>query len=389
MKITKEMLEQVTAWRRHLHAHPELGFEEHHTSEFIAKTLSELGIEVHRGIAKTGVVGVLKRGTSARSIGLRADMDALPLVELGEVEYRSTHVGSMHACGHDGHTAMLLGAAKYLSQHGKFDGTVYFIFQPAEENLGGGRAMVEDGLFERFSIDQVYGMHNWPGRPLGDICVNDEAMMASFDIFDIELVGHGGHAAIPEKTRDPIVAAAELVQHLQSIISRRVSAHDAAVLSVTQISGGETYNIIPEKVQLKGTVRALNESVRLEVKQQLIKAVESLPLLREVKGSIDYQDGYPATINTPERAQKVRSIVAQVFGQERVFEGVLPSMASEDFSFMLREKAGAYIWLGVDDPSGEKPSAPLHNPYYDFNDDALEIGIRIWVSLVEQLGVTL
>ena len=272
MKISKDIIEQATAWRRHLHAHPELGFEEHGTSNFIAETLESLGIEVHRGIAITGVVGVLKRGTSERSIGLRADMDALPLVELGDVDYRSKNEGSMHACGHDGHSAMLLGAASYLSQYGDFDGTVYFIFQPAEENLAGGRAMVEDGLFERFQIDQVYGMHNWPGRPLGDICVNDEAMMASFDIFDISLVGRGGHAAIPENARDPIVAAAELVQHLQSIVSRRISAHDSAVLSITQISGGETYNIIPEEVKLKGTVRALSELVRLQVKEQLIKA---------------------------------------------------------------------------------------------------------------------
>ncbi|NLA50584.1 MAG: amidohydrolase [Alcaligenaceae bacterium] len=386
MKVSKEIVEQAIAWRRHLHAHPELGFEEHGTSDFIAEILESLGIEVHRGIAQTGVVGVLRRGTSDRSIGLRADMDALPLLELGESEYRSKHEGSMHACGHDGHTAMLLGAASYLSQFGDFDGTVYFIFQPAEENLAGGRAMVEDGLFERFQIEQVYGMHNWPGRPLGDICVNDGAMMASFDIFDISLVGRGGHAAIPENTRDPIVAAAELVQHIQSIVSRRVSAHDSAVLSITQISGGETYNIIPEEVKLKGTVRALSESVRLQVKEQLIKAVESLPALREVKGSIDYQDCYPATINTPEKAVRVREIAAAIFGEERVFDDLLPSMASEDFSFMLREKPGAYIWLGVD---GDKPSAALHNPYYDFNDEALPTGILLWVSLVEQLGVSL
>lgn len=383
MKIPKEIVEQAVAWRRHLHANPELGYEEHKTSAFIAEILEGLGIEVHRGLAKTGVVGVLKRGSSDKSIALRADMDALPLIELGDVAHRSKTEGLMHACGHDGHTAMLLGAASYLSQYGEFDGTIYFVFQPAEENLAGGRAMVEDGLFERFQIDQVYGMHNWPGRPLGDICVNDTAMMASFDIFDISLMGRGGHAAIPEKARDPIVAAAELVQHLQSIVSRRVSAHDSAVLSITQISGGETYNIIPEEVKLKGTVRALSESVRLEVKEQLIKAVETLPSLREVTGTIEYQDCYPATINTPDKAAKVRAIAAEVFSKEKVLEGLLPSMASEDFSFMLREKPGAYIWLGVD---GEKPSAALHNPYYDFNDDVLPIGIRLWVSLAEQVG---
>lgn len=386
MKISKEIIEQAITWRRQLHENPELGFQEHDTSAFVAEILEGLGIEVHRGLAQTGVVGVLKRGTSDRSIGLRADMDALPLEELGDSAHRSKNAGSMHACGHDGHTAMLLGAATYLSQHGKFDGTVYFIFQPAEENLAGGRAMVEDGLFKRFQIEQIYGMHNWPGLPLGSICVNDTSMMASFDIFDIKLIGRGGHAAIPQNTRDPIVAASELVQHLQSIVSRRLSAHDSAVLSITQISGGETYNIIPEEVNLKGTVRALSESVRLEVKEQLIKAVESLPALREVKGSIDYQDRYPATINTPDKAAKVRDIAIQLFGKECVLDDLLPSMASEDFSFMLNEKPGAYIWLGVD---GEKPSAALHNPYYDFNDDALSMGVRLWVSLVEQLGVSL
>lgn len=386
MKVSKEIIEQAITWRRQLHENPELGFQEHDTSAFVAEILEGLGIEVHRGLAQTGVVGVLKRGTSDRSIGLRADMDALPLEELGDSAHRSKNAGSMHACGHDGHTAMLLGAATYLSQHGKFDGTVYFIFQPAEENLAGGRAMVEDGLFKRFQIEQIYGMHNWPGLPLGSICVNDTSMMASFDIFDIKLIGRGGHAAIPQNTRDPIVAASELVQHLQSIVSRRLSAHDSAVLSITQISGGETYNIIPEEVNLKGTVRALSESVRLEVKEQLIKAVESLPALREVKGSIDYQDRYPATINTPDKAAKVRDIAIQLFGKECVLDDLLPSMASEDFSFMLNEKPGAYIWLGVD---GEKPSAALHNPYYDFNDDALSMGVRLWVSLVEQLGVSL
>lgn len=250
MKISKEIIEQAITWRRQLHENPELGFQEHDTSAFVAEILEGLGIEVHRGLAQTGVVGVLKRGTSDRSIGLRADMDALPLEELGDSAHRSKNAGSMHACGHDGHTAMLLGAATYLSQHGKFDGTVYFIFQPAEENLAGGRAMVEDGLFKRFQIEQIYGMHNWPGLPLGSICVNDTSMMASFDIFDIKLIGRGGHAAIPQNTRDPIVAASELVQHLQSIVSRRLSAHDSAVLSITQISGGETYNIIPEEVNL-------------------------------------------------------------------------------------------------------------------------------------------
>ncbi len=382
MNIPNQFIEQAIKWRHHLHQHPELGFEEHDTSQLVIEVLKGLGMEVHVGLAKTGVVGVLKKGRGGRSIGIRADMDALPMQELNNLSYTSTQQGKMHACGHDGHTAILLGAAAYLAEHGRFDGAVYFIFQPAEENLGGGRAMVDEGLFQKFSIDEIYGLHNWPGRPLGDVCVNDGAMMASFDIFDITLQGAGTHAAMPENGRDTILAAAEFIMSIQRIISREVAPLQSAVLSITQIAGGDTYNIIPEYVTLKGTVRALGEEVRLAIKNRLIQCVEHLPAVHGVKGSIDYQERYPATINNDQCAAHIRQVAQQSFGADKVFSGVLPTMASEDFSFMLNAKKGAYVWLGVDDES--KPSAPLHNPYYDFNDKAVGIGMKLWVDLVEQ-----
>lgn len=382
MSIPSSLIEEAIGWRHYLHQNPELGFEEYNTSKLVTEVLTNLGIKVHTGLAKTGVVGVLKKGKGTRSIGIRADMDALPIQELGSVSHVSGQAGKMHACGHDGHTAILLGAATYLAKHGNFDGTVYFIFQPAEENLGGGVAMVEDGLFEQFTIDEIYGLHNWPGRPLGDICVNDGSMMASFDIFDITLQGVGTHAAMPEYGRDPILAAAGLITAVQSIVSREIASLKSAVLSITQIQGGDTYNIIPEYVTLKGTVRSLDEETRLMVKGRLLEYVEKLPALYGVKGSIDYQERYPATVNDSECAAHVRRVASEVFGEDKVMENVPPTMASEDFSVMLNAKKGAYVWLGVDEPN--RPSAPLHNPYYDFNDNAIAIGIKLWVGLVEK-----
>lgn len=382
MNIPSSVIEEAIGWRHYLHQNPELGFEEYNTSRLVVEVLTNLGIEVHTGLAKTGVVGVLKKGNGTRSIGIRADMDALPIQELGSVSHVSAQAGKMHACGHDGHTAILLGAATYLAKYGNFDGTVYFIFQPAEENLGGGVAMVEDGLFEQFTIDEIYGLHNWPGRPLGDICVNDGSMMASFDIFDITLQGVGTHAAMPEYGKDPILAAAGLITAVQSIVSREIASLKSAVLSITQIQGGDTYNIIPEYVTLKGTVRSLDEETRLMVKNRLLEYVEKLPALYGVKGSIDYQERYPATVNDSECAAHIRRIAGEVFGEDKVMENVPPTMASEDFSVMLNAKKGAYVWLGVDEPN--RPSAPLHNPYYDFNDNAIAIGVKLWASLVEK-----
>lgn len=382
MNPLDEIVKQAIAWRQHLHQNPELGFEEHQTSALVKEILTNLGIQVYTGFAKTGVVGVLKKGISNKSIGIRADMDALPIQELNDLSYNSKQAGKMHACGHDGHTAILLGAATYLAKYGQFDGTVYFIFQPAEENLGGGLAMVNDGLFERFVIDEVYGLHNWPGRPLGEICVNDGAMMASFDVFDITLTGVGAHAAMPENGKDPILAAASLITSIQSIISREITPLKSAVLSITQIIGGDTYNIIPESVTLKGTVRALDETTRITVKQRLIDHVQALSILHGVKGEINYQECYPATINNADCAKHIRQIAQKTSGVMKVIADVPPTMASEDFSFMLNQQKGAYVWLGVDE--ADKPSISLHNPYYDFNDNAIVIGINLWVNLVEQ-----
>ena len=379
--LSENFLKEVREWRQYLHANPELGFEEFNTAKMVADILTKCNIKVYENIANTGVVGVLKKGNSNKSIAIRADMDALPMQELNDLRYCSINNGKMHACGHDGHTAILLGAAKYLSEYGQFDGTIYFIFQPAEENKGGGKAMVEAGLFENFTIDEIYGLHNWPGRPLGDICINDGSMMASFDIFDIRLQGVGSHAAMPHQGKDPIVAGAMLVNQLQSIIARQISPLDSGVLSITQFESGDTYNIIPEVARLKGTIRAFNEDVRLLLKQQLIANVESLEHTTGVKGVLDYQDCYPATINDPDCANEARHLAKLAFGEDKVFSDVLPTMASEDFSFMLNNKKGAYIWLGVDE--ADKPSTALHNPYYDFNDNALPIGIKLWISLAE------
>lgn len=381
MEISQSIIDEAIAWRQHLHAYPELGFNEYRTSQLVADVLSQLGMEVYTGIAETGVVGILKRGSSTRSIGLRADMDALPMKELNTFSHCSKEHGCMHACGHDGHTAMLLGAAKHLALHGDFDGCIYFIFQPAEENMGGGKKMVEEGLFERFAIDEIYGLHNMPGKPLGDFCVNDGAMMASLDIFDITLQGKGAHAAMPEKGHDPIVAAAELITSIQSIVSREISPLEAGVVSVTQIVGGDTYNIIPDAVLLKGTVRALSENVRVTLKHQLIERVRLISALHQMEGTIDYQERYPATVNDAICARKMREVIASTFGQDKVFENVLPIMASEDFSFMLNEKQGAYAWMGTDEEG--LPTINLHNPHYDFNDHAIPIGIQFWVSLAE------
>lgn len=382
MNILNNITSQAIKWRRYLHQNPELGFEEHNTSAVVADILSDCGVKVYTGLGGTGVVGVLTKGDSGRSIGIRADMDALPMQELNDFDHVSQQAGKMHACGHDGHTAILLGAAKYLAEHGIFNGTVYFIFQPAEENLGGGLAMVSEGLFDNFAIDEIYGLHNWPGRSFGDICVNDGAMMASFDIFDITLQGVGTHAAMPENGKDPILAAAQFIAIIQSIVSREISPLDPAVLSITQISGGDTYNIIPECVTLKGTVRSFNEYTRLKIKHRLCECVDKLSILYGVKGNINYQERYPATINDASCAAHVREIARCIFGADKVIDNVPPTMASEDFSFMLNAKKGAYIWLGVDEPN--RPSVPLHNPYYDFNDNAVGVGIKLWVGLVEQ-----
>ncbi|MAI89998.1 MAG: peptidase M20 [Ponticaulis sp.] len=368
--------------RRDIHAHPELAFEEKRTSDLVARTLEAAGIEVHRGIADTGLVGVLRNGDGP-SIGLRADMDALPILEAGGADHKSTHDGVMHACGHDGHTAMLLGAAEALAASRAFKGNVYFIFQPAEENKGGGRVMVEEGLFERFPCDAIFALHNWPGLAAGKIAVQPGPMMASFDTFDIVLKGVGGHAAMPEKARDPLVAASEFVLALQTIVSRKLSAHDPAVLSVTQMKGGETFNVIPGQCEVKGTWRCFDPEVRTFIRDEIDRILASVCAAHQIDYDAEYEFGYPSTINTETEALFAADVAKGVVGEGNVDTSFRPSMASEDFSVMLENVPGAYIWLGAG-----IEATPLHHPAYDFNDDTLETGRDLLVSLVTRFSET-
>ncbi|HEX8545095.1 MAG TPA: M20 aminoacylase family protein [Pseudomonas sp.] len=380
MTVSKNLIEDAIAWRRDFHSAPELGFEELRTSERVAQLLESFGIEVHRGLGGTGVVGTLRTGDGP-TIGIRADMDALPIQELAKHSHSSNHKGCMHACGHDGHTAILLATARHLSETRNFTGTVHFVFQPAEENLGGAGKMIEDGLFKRFPMQAIYGLHNWPGVPAGHVVINPGPMMASLDTFEIVLTGKGSHAAMPDKGADPIVAAAELVLGLQTITSRRLSPLDSAVISITQFNAGEAINVIPETAVLRGTVRCLQSPVRDKVEKLIGEFVEQLPTAFGVSGKLDYTVGYPVTENNVDAAATIRRAAIAAVGEDKVQWGCNPSMASEDFAFMLNECPGAYVWLGVD---GEKPSAALHNPYYDFNDQAIEPGVAVWTSLVEQ-----
>ena len=377
-----EFQDEMTAWRRDLHRFPELAFEEVRTSDFVADKLGEWGIEVHRGLAKTGVVGVVRgQRDSGRAIGLRADMDALPIQELNTFEYASRSAGKMHACGHDGHTTMLLGAAKYLAETRNFAGTVYLIFQPAEEHSGGGRVMVEEGLFEQFPVEAVYGLHNMPGVPLGEIAMRPGAAMAAADTFEIRLTGRGAHAAMPNRGVDPIVIAAQIVTAVQTIASRRVDPVESVVVTVTQVHGGDAWNVIPETVTMRGTARTLVAPVRAQVQEELRRMVTGIAEAQGARVEIDWNGGYPPTVNDAAATDFAARVAAEVVGGEQVTADALPLMGSEDFSYMLEEKPGCYIWLG--NGVGEKGGCGLHNPYYDFNDDAAALGASYWVRLVE------
>ncbi|WP_265091196.1 M20 aminoacylase family protein [Psychrobacter sp. SZ93C1] len=379
MSVNDALLDEVKQWRKQIHSQPELGFKEFKTSSFIVDKLQSFGIEVHQGLGGTGVVGTLKNGTGP-TIGIRADIDALPIEEQNDVEHKSTHANCMHACGHDGHTSVLLGTAKYLSENKNFSGTIHLIFQPAEEVLGGAKAMIDDGLFDKFPMDAVYGLHNWPGLPVGQIAVNDGPMMASFDTFEITLTGKGTHAAMPHLGADPIAAGAALITNIQSIISRRISPLQSGVISVTQMNSGDTTNVIPDVAILKGTVRSFDMDVRQSLQSLLTEMVTTLPPLYGVTGEMDYHIRYPVTTNDSQAYLEIKNAATKVLGADKVNTDVEPSMASEDFSFMSQVVKGAYFWLGVD---GSTPSKPLHNAAYDFNDDAIETGIKVWVSLVE------
>ncbi|MEW5770493.1 MAG: M20 aminoacylase family protein [Pseudomonadota bacterium] len=375
--------ERLVALRHDLHAHPELAYQEHRTSERVTEFLVACGIEVHRGLAGTGVVGVLRHGDGPRMIGLRADMDALPVQEQNAFPHRSRHDGRMHACGHDGHTAMLLGAAQHLAEHPNFDGTVVFIFQPAEETDGGARVMIEQGLFERFPVESVYGMHNWPGLPAGEFAVHSGPVMACADQFDIRVRGHGAHAAMPHQGRDPLLAGAALVQALQGIVSRNLDPLDSAVLSVTRFfAGGEAYNVIPAEARIGGTVRAFRDEVRDAVEAALERQCAGIGAAHGVQASLEYRRGYPPTINSAAEAARCREVLTKLVGAERVRTDANPSMGAEDFAYMLREKPGCYVWIGNGLAEG---GCMLHNPRYDFNDGILTLGASYWVRLVEAL----
>ncbi|SBS25811.1 putative hydrolase YxeP [Marinomonas spartinae] len=380
----KQVVADATKWRKTFHQHPELGYTEHQTAQKVASLLTEFGLEVHTGIGITGVVGTLTNGEGP-TIGLRADMDALPIQELGSPAYKSQQNGCMHACGHDGHTAMLLGAARYLAQYKPFAGTVHFVFQPAEENLGGAQKMIDDGLFKRFPMEAIYGLHNWPGLPAGDIAVNEGAMMASLDTFEITITGKGSHAAMPHMGVDPIVAAADLVLRLQNIISRHISPLESAVVSITMFNSGEAINVLPESATLKGTVRCLNKQVREQVEQLIAQYVDSADQAPGIRAELSFTHGYPVTTNHSKNAVIIADLAQQRRGEARTHINIQPSMASEDFAFMLDHCPGAYFWLGVD----EGESVALHNPYYDFNDKVIEVAIQFWCELVkQQLPVT-
>jgi amidohydrolase len=384
MQIADEveaLVPDMTTWRRHLHARPETAFEEAATSAFVADKLRSFGLEVHTGLAKTGVVGVLRNGSGDEAIGLRADLDALHIHEKSGVAHVSTVPGKMHACGHDGHTAMLLGAAGALSRKKGFDGTVHFIFQPAEENEGGGRVMVDEGLFEKFPMRAVYGMHNWPTRPLGTFAMRSGPFMGGYDIFEIVATGKGAHAAMAYNSKDPMLFVAHAISALQTIVARNVHPQEAGVVSITQVHGGDTWNVIPQEVVLRGTVRSFTPAVQDLIERRLRGIVAGAAAMFDMTATVRYERRYPATVNAEVETQHAIAAANAVVGAANVDTDPMPEMTSEDFAFMLKAKPGCYVWLGT---QRGPETAGLHNPHYDFNDDALAVGASYWVTLVRQ-----
>lgn len=378
--IADDICKQMLDWRHDLHAHPETAFEEKRTQKVVADALAAMGVEVHTGLARTGVVGTIKNGEGP-SIALRADIDALDILEMTDRPYKSTIQGKMHGCGHDGHTSMLLGAAAQLARSKAFKGTVHFVFQPAEENEGGGREMVEDGLFKLFPADAVYGMHNIPAMPRGKFGIRTGAATAFFDIFEITIKGKGCHAAQPENGIDPVVISAGVVNALQTIVSRRVPALESAVLSITQIHGGDTWNVVPEEVVLRGTVRTLAADVQKKVEAEMRRICEGLAATHGATITVHYDRRYPGVINTPAETDAAAAAAASIVGLDEVNTNIQPAMGSEDFAYMLQDRPGAYIALGAGETANDPP---LHNPYYDFNDAVLPLGAAYWVALVKQ-----
>ncbi|MCW1842673.1 M20 aminoacylase family protein [Prosthecomicrobium hirschii] len=378
--FSNEEIEDAVTWRRALHRIPEIAYEEHDTSAFVAARLKEFGLEVRTGLGGTGVVGTLRRGTSSRVIGLRADMDALAIEEASGVAYASTRPGRMHACGHDGHMAMLLAAARRLARSEALDGTVHFIFQPAEENEGGAARMIADGLFRDFPVDSVFGMHNWPGLPLGRAGLTTGAMMAAFGIFDITVTGRGAHGGMPHQGIDPIACLFQIGSALQTIASRNVSPMASSVVSVTTVHGGDAWNVIPDSCRMTGTVRWFDPAVGDLIETRLRAIAEGVAAAMGCTVTIDYQRRYPPTINDADEARFVQGVLRDMPGLV-LEETVEPSMGAEDFAFMLNERPGAYLWVGQGTPNH---TAGLHSPRYDFNDDALPLGAAVWVALAER-----
>ncbi len=374
--------EDMIVWRQDIHRHPETAFEEHRTADLVARRLESFGLTVDRGLAGTGVVGTLRAGKGERAIGLRADLDALHIQEKNAFAHSSSVAGKMHACGHDGHTAMLLGAARYLAETKNFDGIVHFIFQPAEENEGGGRVMVEQGLFDRFACEAVYGMHNLPGLPVGEFAIRPGPMMASYDVFEIDVDGRGSHGAMPHQAIDPVVIAAQIVVALQTIVSRNVKPLDAAVVSVTQIHGGDTWNVIPDRVVLRGTTRSFRHEIRDQLETRIREIASNIAAAFGGTATLRYERRYPALVNEPEAVARAVSAAIEIAGDSaRVAAEAEPVMGSEDFAFMLEKRPGAYIMIGNGGGDGGRM---LHNSRYDFNDAILPIGASYWARLAER-----
>jgi amidohydrolase len=373
--------DELTAIRRDIHAHPELAFAEHRTADLVAARLAEFGVEVHRGLAGTGVVGTIRCGNSPAAIGLRADMDALPIQEMNDFAHRSQEEGKMHACGHDGHTAMLLGAAKYLAKTRDFQGSVHFIFQPAEEGGGGGRVMVEEGLFDKFPCAAVFALHNKPGIPVGQIAAKSGSLLAASDRWDIRIKGHGTHAAHPHLGLDPFVVGAEIVLALQTIVSRTVDPLDSAVVSIGFMRGGSAYNAIPDGVHIGGTARSFRPEVRDAIERRVGEVARGAALAHGAVAEVSYRRNYPPTINHDAETEFAAAVAAEICGPDNVLRNVAPSMGGEDFSFMLNKRPGAMLWLGNGPGEGD---CFLHNAHYDFNDAAIPIGASFLARLAER-----
>ncbi|MES2423691.1 MAG: M20 aminoacylase family protein [Pseudomonadota bacterium] len=394
MKVIDSIVTQaagITALRRDIHAHPELCFEEVRTADLVARQLESWGIEVHRGLGKTGVVGVVRNGTSPRAIGLRADMDALPIQEFNTFSHASKHAGKMHACGHDGHVAMLLAAAQHLATHRDFDGTVVLIFQPAEEGGGGAREMMNDGLFEKFPVDAVYGMHNWPGLGAGQFALSPGPVMASSNEFKITIRGKGSHAAMPHLGLDPVLVACQMVLAFQTIISRNKKPVDAGVISVTMVHAGEATNVVPDSCELQGTVRTFTLEVLDLIEARMQQVAEHTCAAFGATCEFVFERNYPPTINHAAESEFLRRVMADIVGTENVLAQE-PTMGAEDFAYMLQAKPGCYAFIGngdgdhrIHDASGSHGGGPcmLHNPSYDFNDDLIPLGATCWVRLVQ------